>query len=88
MNIDHLFRLIKINDSQSIALFVVSGSIRNLFSIDCVNIYLFPIFFKKFCPVEKCGKSPTLLILDSLTFKSLRIENVYSLISEVDADQI
>ena len=30
--------IIKINESQYIALFVVSGSIKKLFSVDCVNI--------------------------------------------------
>ena len=35
----------KINESPYIALFVVSGSIKKLFSIDYVNIYLFSIFF-------------------------------------------
>ena len=33
------FILIKVNKSGYIALFVVSGSIKKLFSIDCVNIY-------------------------------------------------
>ena len=32
----------KINKSQCITLFVVSGSIKKLFSIDCVNIYFSP----------------------------------------------
>ena len=32
---------LKINESRYIALFVVSGSIKKLFSIDYVNIYLF-----------------------------------------------
>ena len=36
---------LKLNESRYIALFVVSGSIKKLFSIDCVNIYLFSIFF-------------------------------------------
>ena len=31
---------LKINESQYIALFMVSRSIKKLFSIDCVNIYL------------------------------------------------
>ena len=35
---------------------MVGGSIKKIFSIDCVNIYLFSIFFfNRFCPVEKCG---------------------------------
>ena len=33
------------NDSRYIALFAVSGSIKKLFSIDYVNIYIFLIFF-------------------------------------------
>ena len=36
---------IKINDSGYIALFVVSESIKKLFSIDHIIIYLFSIFF-------------------------------------------
>ena len=36
----------KINESRFIALFVVSGSIKKLFSIDYVNIYIFSIFFQ------------------------------------------
>ena len=35
----------KINESRYIALFVVSGSIKTLLSIDYVNIYLFSIDF-------------------------------------------
>ena len=31
--------LLKVNESRYIALFVVSGSMKKLFSIDCVNIY-------------------------------------------------
>ena len=37
--------ILKGNESRYIALFVVSGSIKKVFSIDCVNIYLFSIFF-------------------------------------------
>ena len=36
---------LKVNESRYIALIVFSGSIKNLFSIDYVNIYLFSIFF-------------------------------------------
>ena len=40
------------NESRYMGLFVFSGSIRKLFSIDCVNIHLFSIFFSiDFCPV-------------------------------------
>ena len=38
---------IKVNESQYVALFVFSGSIKKIFSIDCVNIYIFSIFFSK-----------------------------------------
>ena len=34
----------KVNESQYIAFFVFSGSIKKLFSIDCVNVYLFSVF--------------------------------------------
>ena len=47
---------LKINESRYIALFVISGSVKKLFPIDYVNIYMFLIFFvSRFCPVEKCG---------------------------------
>ena len=36
---------LKINEPRCIALFVVSGSIKKLLSIDYVNVYLFSIFF-------------------------------------------
>ena len=39
-----VFKL-KVNESQYIALFVVSGSIKKLSLIDFVNIYLILIFF-------------------------------------------
>ena len=35
----------KVNESRYIALFAFSWSIKKLFSIDCVNTYLFSIFF-------------------------------------------
>ena len=37
--------LMEHNRSRYIALFVVSGSIKKIFLIDYVNIYLFSIFF-------------------------------------------
>ena len=37
--------LLKVNRSRYIALFAVSRSIKQLFLIDFVNSYLFPIFF-------------------------------------------
>ena len=43
-NFSRLGKVLKINESQYIALSVVSGSIGKLFSIEYVNIYLFSIF--------------------------------------------
>ena len=37
--------LLNVNESRYIALFVVSGSIKKLFSFDYVNIYLFSMLF-------------------------------------------
>ena len=49
---------------------MVSGSIKKLFSIDFVNIYLFSIcFFNRFCTVEKFGVTPHCLYRDSLTLR-------------------
>ena len=48
---------------------MVSRSIKKLFSIDGVNIYL-KIFFNRFCPVEKCGATPRCVYLDSLPYAS------------------
>ena len=67
--IKELSELIKINESRYIALFLASGSIKKLLSIDCVNIYFsqsihnnaFSIFF------QKCGVTPHCLYRDSLT---------------------
>ena len=64
-----LSELIKINESRYIALFLVSGSIKKLLSIDCVNIFFsqsidnnaFSVFF------QKCGVTPHCLYRDSLT---------------------
>ena len=36
---------LKNNESQGISLFVISESIKKLFSNDYVNIYIFSIFF-------------------------------------------
>ena len=57
-----------------IALFVVSRSMKKLFSIDCVNIYyfysienyLFSIFFQW---IKNCWATPHRLDHDSLTLK-------------------
>ena len=47
---------VKTNESWYIELLVVSGFIKELFSIDYINIYLFSIFFfDRFCSVEKYG---------------------------------
>ena len=54
---------IEVNESRYTALFVISGSIKKLYTIDCINIYL--------CPVEKCGVTPHFLYRDSLTLIKL-----------------
>ena len=36
---------LRLNESRYVALYVVSGSIKKTFSVDFVNIYLFPIHF-------------------------------------------
>ena len=42
-----------------------------------MSIFIFSqYFFNKFCPVENCGVTQHYLYRDSLTFKSLRTENV------------
>ena len=46
VSMPRMSQLHKINESRYIALFVVSGSIKKLFSIDYVNIYIFSIFFQ------------------------------------------
>ena len=47
---------IKVSHLWYIALFMVSRSIKKLFSIDGVNICL-KIFFNRFCPMEVWGYS-------------------------------
>ena len=55
-NIANIRLSLKINESRYIVLFVISGSVKKLFPIDYVNIYMFLIFFvSRFCLVEKCG---------------------------------
>ena len=54
--------LVCLNKSRYIALFVVSVSIKNLFLTDCVNIYLFSIFFSIDYFWWKNVRFPTLLI--------------------------
>ena len=57
---------LKVNDI--ITLFVVSGSIKKLFSIDCVNIYPFSMFFSiDFARWKSVEGTPNCLYLDSLT---------------------
>ena len=64
----------KVNESRYITLFVVSGSFKKRFLIDCVNIYfsqsivytniyLFSIFFSIDFPQWKSVGLPTLLTL-------------------------
>ena len=78
---------LKSNKSWYIALFMVSGFIKNLFSIDCVNLHLFQYFFNRFWPVDKCGVIPHCSYHDSLTLDK-RIFNLlllYSLHLKTDA---
>ena len=70
-----LISLLKVNKSRYISLFVV----KKLFSIDYVNIstddviiFLFSIFFNRFCLEEKCGY-PKLLIWWFINFNSLEM---------------
>ena len=69
----------KVNERRYFALLMFSGSIKRLFSIDCVNAYFFSInsfcqylsflnvFITRFCRVENCGVTPHCLYHDSLT---------------------
>ena len=41
----NLSALLKVNESRYIALFMFSGSIKKLFSIDCINVYFLSILF-------------------------------------------
>ena len=50
--------------SHSIALFVVSGSIKKLFSIIVSIFIFFQYFLNRFCPVEKCGVTSHCLYRD------------------------
>ena len=59
------------------ALFMVVGSIKNLFSIDCVNIYLSQYFFSRFFPVEKFRITPhcwSYILIHSLDLQVLYIQ--------------
>ena len=56
----------------SIALFVVSGSIKRRFlNWLCQCLSSLNIIFSRFCPVEKCGVAPHCLYGDSLTLISV-----------------
>ena len=57
-----------VKELRNIVLFVVSGSIKMLSSFDCVNIYLFSIFFSiDFARRKIVGFTQHSLYLDSLT---------------------
>ena len=59
----------KINESRYIALFVVSGSIKKLFSINYVNIYLFSTFFAIDFSRKNCRVNLHCIYPDSLTLR-------------------
>ena len=62
--------IFEINESQYIALFVVSESIEKSFSIDCVNIYFSQSIVSYLFSIDlKVWGYPTLLILWFINFK-------------------
>ena len=61
--------LFKVIESRYIALFVARGYIKKLFSIVCVNIYLFSIFFQWILPDGKVQDYSTLLMSWFINFK-------------------
>ena len=65
------FFVFKINESRYFALFVVSWSIKKIFSIDYVNNYLFSIFFSIDFLSGKVWGYPHGLYHDSLTLINL-----------------
>ena len=66
--------IIKVNESRYISLFVFSGSIKKLFSIDCVNIYLFSIFFStSFTRGKRIGVTQPCFHRDSLTLNLITV---------------
>ena len=65
---------LNMKESRYIALFVVSGSIKKLFLINHVNIYLFSMLFAIILPVEKCGVTPHSLYRDSLILSVTEIQ--------------
>ena len=58
-----LSKKVRDNESQYIALFVVSESIEKLF---CEYLSLLNMFLNRFCPMKKCGVNPHCLYYDSL----------------------
>ena len=54
--------IVRNNESRYVEFFVVSGSIKRLFSIDYVNVFLFSIFLQWILPGGKVWGYPTLLI--------------------------
>ena len=68
--IDDFHVCLKINESQYIALFVVCGTIKKLFSIDCVNIYFSQSIVNYLFSIGlKVWGYPTLLISWFINFK-------------------
>ena len=61
--------VLKINESRYLALFVVSGSVKKLFSIDCANIYLLYYFFQNNLHSGKKQGYHTLFISWFINFK-------------------
>ena len=74
-NINFIQRIssFKINESRYITLFAVSGSIKRLFSIDYVNIYLFSILFSLDFSRENCGVNLHYIYPDSLNLSITKI---------------
>ena len=62
---------LKVNESRYIALFVISLSVKKLFSIDCDNIYVFSIFTSiNFARWKSVGLLHTTYIVTLLTLSS------------------
>ena len=62
--------VVTVNEWQYIALFLFRGSIEKLFSNDlCQYLSFLNIFFKRICPVDKCGVTLQCLYRDSLTLR-------------------
>ena len=69
-----MIQILKVNESQYIALFVFTGSIKKLFSIDCVDIYLLSILFSiDFTRWESVTLPPHCLYCNSLTYRIILI---------------